>query len=786
MKRQLLGLLVLVVVGTVGAVSYCPNRCVCDDEKLHVTCGEGELDVLPIALNPSIGRLVIKFNRIKSIDSSIQFYTELTMLDLSYNHLLSIPERIFMYQKKLLQLHLNNNKLGAVTNRTFGGLDELRVLNLRGNFIDEIGSEMFKALPKLEELNLGQNRIATLHASAFDGLANLRVLYLDDNSISTIPTLSLTPLKGLAELYLGTNSLFRVLPGAFEGLTQLRRLDIHGSMLVNITSETFRGLESIRSLDISDNHLLKVPTVQLSGLKRLEDLTIGQNDFEVIPEGAFFGLSNLKSIDISGALNLRQIQSGAFSANPNLESITIASNKELLDLDEGAFAGLPHIRKVSLRDNKIATFHEELLPWKHLVEFDLTENPLVCDCNLSGLKRLEDLTIGQNDFEVIPEGAFFGLSNLKSIDISGALNLRQIQSGAFSANPNLESITIASNKELLDLDEGAFAGLPHIRKVSLRDNKIATFHEELLPWKHLVEFDLTENPLVCDCNVLWLRNLLQRQSPEVQEDAQLVCTGGPDRLHGELLRELTPDLLGCQHLQSKERAIFGAIIVASAASVTTLVLIVYRLRHRILDTLRRMGWGGSNKRATLHEEKDVEVQKSLGEVEYHQPHCNIYTYNYHPAYRNYQHPFGGQYTLPYPHYQSHAAGVSTGAATLQQPHSHHTLQQSAPNSIVAVTGGTVYGGHPQQQQQQQLPSQQQPQQQQPHHHHHHQQPPLPQTPKGTLSTSSSTTSSSTSSSALSSSGSTVSGVSAQTQSSTIYSPQYAHHIYEVPKNVSDT
>ncbi|XP_058129264.1 insulin-like growth factor-binding protein complex acid labile subunit [Anopheles ziemanni] len=657
MKCQLVLLVALAVVMATGAVSYCPNRCVCDDEKLHVTCGEGELDVLPIALNPSIGRLVIKFNRIKSIDSSIQFYTELTMLDLSYNHLLSIPERIFMYQKKLLQLHLNNNKIGAITNKTFGGLDELRVLNLRGNFIDEIGVEMFKVLPKLEELNLGQNRIATLHASAFEGLANLRVLYLDDNSISTIPTLSLTPLRGLAELYLGTNSLFKVLPGAFEGLGQLRRLDIHGSMLVNITSETFRGLENIRSLDISDNHLLKVPTVQLSGLK-----------------------------------------------------------------------------------------------------------------------RLEDLTIGQNDFEVIPEGAFFGLSNLKSIDISGALNLRQIQSGAFSANPNLESITVASNKELQELDEGAFAGLPHLRKVSLRDNKIGTFHEELLPWKHLVEFDLTENPLVCDCSVLWLRNLLQRQSPESQDDSQIVCTG-PDRLHGEPLRDLTADLLGCQHLQSKERAIFGAIIVASAASVTTVVLIVYRLRHRILDAVRRKGWAGGNKRATLQEEKDVEVQKSLGEVEYHQPHCNIYTYNYHPAYRNYQHPFGGQYTLPYPHYQTHGQPPTTLQHHPHHHHQHHQQQQSSSPaaSIVAVSGG--YSGPQQQQQHQQLP---QPQS------HPHQQPPLPQTPKGPLSTSSSTTSSSTSSSALSSSGSTVSGMSAQTQSSTIYSPQYAHHIYEVPKNVADT
>ncbi|XP_055535395.1 chondroadherin-like [Wyeomyia smithii] len=591
--------LVLAFVATVGGISYCPNSCTCDDEKLHVTCGEGELDVLPIALNPSIRRLVIKFHRIRSIDSSIQFYTELTMLDLSYNHLLSIPQEIFMYQKKLLQLHLNNNKIGILSNKTFAGLTELRVLNLRGNFIDKVTSEMFGTLPKLEELNLGGNRIAELDAKAFQGLTELRVLYLDDNAIKTIPTLSLTPLKTLAELYMGTNSLYNIQPGAFEGLQSLRRLDIHGSMLVNITSDTFRGLDNIRVLDLSDNHLLKVPTVPLSILK-----------------------------------------------------------------------------------------------------------------------RLEELTIGQNDFESIAEGAFFGLSNLKSVDISGALNLKRIQSGAFSSNPNLEKITIASNKELQDIDDGSFSGLPHIKKVILRDNKITTFREELLPWKHLSDFDLSENPLTCDCQVLWLRNLLHRKNIETEE-AQIVCVY-PDRLHGEPLREISPEILGCQHLQSKERAIFGAIIVASAATVTTFVLIVYRLRHRMLDTFRRH-WR-TTKRDTLQEEKDMEIQKSLGgEAEYHQPHCNIYTYNYHPVFRNLhhqqQHPASmyatAQYTLPFPHYQPHG--------------SSHQLQQQ----------------------------------------------PLPQTP-GAVSTLGHPSSGSSSLGAV------------QSQKSTIYSPQYAHHIYEVPKNVADT
>ncbi|XP_062561515.1 insulin-like growth factor-binding protein complex acid labile subunit [Armigeres subalbatus] len=599
MKAQVVVIITLAfAVPVIKSIPYCPNSCTCDDEKLHVTCGEGSLDVLPIALNPSIRRLIIKFHKIRSIDSSIQFYTELTMLDLSYNHLLNIPESIFMYQKKLLQLHLNNNKIGALTNKTFAGMTELRVLNLRENFIDQVTSEMFKVLPKLEELNLGTNRISQLDAKAFEGLSELRVLYLDDNAIKTIPTLSLAPLKTLAELYMGTNSLHKIQPGAFDGLQTLRKLDIHGSMLVNITIDTFKGLDNIRSVDLSDNHLQKIPTAQLSGLKRLEDLVIGQNDFEVIPEGAFFGLDNLRSIDISGALNLKRVQAGAFSSNPNLETIVIASNKEL---------------------------HE--------------------------------------------------------------------------------------------LDEGVFSGLPRIKKVILRDNKISTFREEILPWKHLTDFDVSENPLNCDCQMLWLRNLIHRKNVETEE-AQIVCVS-PDRLHGQPLREISTEMLGCKHLQSKERAIFGAIIVASAATVTTFVLIVYRLRHRILETFRRH-WR-TNKRDTLQEEKDMEIQKTLGEGDYHQPHCNIYTYNYHPVFRNHQHPSslyaGGQYSLPFPHYQSQGG--------TPQPQSHQFHQQQLQ--------------------------------------------PLPQTPASSSSTTS-----------------TLVLPSQPGQSSTIYSPQYAHHIYEVPKNVSET
>ncbi|XP_053688640.1 leucine-rich repeats and immunoglobulin-like domains protein 1 [Sabethes cyaneus] len=504
MLRLILSVAIVLLAPQVLAISFCPNRCVCDDIKLHVTCGEGELDVLPIALNPAIQRLVIKFNQIKAIDSSIQFYTDLTMLDLSYNHLLGVPERIFVYQRRLLQLHLNNNKVSTINNKTFHGLEELRVLNLRANFLDELNAAMFKSLPKLEELNLSQNRIGKIDAQTFEGLTSLRILHLNDNALSMISAPTFQPLRMLAELFLGTNLLNQIQPGVFQGLNKLRKLNVRGSMLVNITVETFRGVENIRSLDISDNHLLHVPTVQLSMLKRLEELVIGQNDFQFIPEGAFFGLVNLRKIDISGALNLMRIQAGAFSANTNLDTIVIASNKILEDIEEGAFSGLPHIENVVLRDNAIRSVREELLPWKQLKNFDLSENPLICNC--------------------------------------------------------------------------------HLR---------------------------------------WLRNLLRQKSIET-EQSTILCEY-PERLNGEALREINSELLGCHLHQSKERAVFGVTLVATAASLTTLILVAYRLRNRLIDF---MGPNWHNKRNALKEEKDLEFGKCFEEIDYHQPNFNIYSYQY--------------------------------------------------------------------------------------------------------------------------------------------------------------
>ncbi|EAT42354.1 AAEL006099-PA, partial [Aedes aegypti] len=256
-------ILALIVPDLSSSLLHCPHRCHCDDEKLDVNCEEGHLDVVPIALNPSIQRLVIRNNKIRIIDSSVQFYSELTLLDLSYNYLFNIPDRTFARQNKLQQLHLNHNKISVVSNRTFVGLGDLLVLNLRGNLIDQIEPMTFTPLVKLEELNLGQNRISTvgLSAKALLGLMDLKILYLDDNRLEVIPSEeTFEPVNKLAELYISTNSLKVLRDGAFQVLSELTLLDVRSSLLSNVSAETFAGIENLKSLNLADNRFERIPS----------------------------------------------------------------------------------------------------------------------------------------------------------------------------------------------------------------------------------------------------------------------------------------------------------------------------------------------------------------------------------------------------------------------------------------------------------------------------------------------------------------------------------------------
>lgn len=380
-------LALMLTTATVDAIG-CPISCECNDETFVVTCEKNKLDVIPITLNPAIQRLVLRNNKIKTVDAAFQFYRDLQYVDLSNNHLVNIPTKSFTSQERLQELHLNKNKLSSVTNVTFQGLKSLTVLNLRENFLMELTRGLFSILPKLEELNLGQNRITKIDPLAFDGLKSLRVLYLDDNILNSVPTPSFSVMGSLAELHVGLNA-FTILPDdAFQGLNKLSVLDLSSASLSNISMNAFRGLNNLRVLNLADNRLQHIPTTQLGHLTRLEELIIGQNEFATLEMNAFKGLTNLKKLDITGAVNLERVERGAFNDNLNIETIVLKNNKKLASIDDGALVGLPNLRHLVLKENSFKTLSESMLSWTDLRALEITDNPITCDCHLLWLSRL--------------------------------------------------------------------------------------------------------------------------------------------------------------------------------------------------------------------------------------------------------------------------------------------------------------------------------------------------------------------------------------------------------------
>lgn len=379
--------------------------------------------------------------------------------------------------------------------------------------------------------------------------------------------------------------------GIFTSLSNLEELNLGQNRISRIDSNAFEGLLNLRILYLDDNTLTAVPSSSFVFLSSLAELYLGINTFSTVGRGAFEHLKELNQLDLRSS---------------SLNNISVDT-----------FKGLNAVRVLDLSDNRLQRI------------------PTV---ELSQLTRLESLVLGQNDFTIIPEGAFFGMTNLKRIDISGSLKLTKVQSGAFATNPNLESIVLTANKGLVELQEGALSGLPHLKKVILRGNSLTTLAEGLFPWYNLETLDLTENPIVCDCRLAWLRNLLA--SRNISQTLEHVLCAAPERLREEPLKILSLELLGCSHMDSRRQAMVGVILVGIAALTTTLLLISYKCRRQIRELIKGR-WGN-----TPLSQKEREYQKTFTDEDYMYRHPHQCSFSGHPTLNHYTHHHPGLRSIP--------------------------------------------------------------------------------------------------------------------------------------------
>uniref|UniRef100_A0A8C6WZL7 Ig-like domain-containing protein n=1 Tax=Neogobius melanostomus TaxID=47308 RepID=A0A8C6WZL7_9GOBI len=149
-----------------------------------------------------------------------------------------------------------------------------------------------------------------------------------------------------------------------------------------------------------------------------------------------------------------------------------------------------------------------------------------------------------NKIKDLQLGSFRRLKNLNTLLLNNN-HIRRIPRGAFEDLENLKYLYLHFNN-IESLEPESFAHLPKLERLFLHNNRIT----QLVPgtFSHLQAMKrlrLDSNSLNCDCELLWLADLLKQYAESGNAQAAATCDY-PSRLQGRSVATLTAEELNCE------------------------------------------------------------------------------------------------------------------------------------------------------------------------------------------------------------------------------------------------
>ncbi|XP_026471039.1 leucine-rich repeat and immunoglobulin-like domain-containing nogo receptor-interacting protein 3 [Ctenocephalides felis] len=427
--------------------------------------------------------------------------------------------------------------------------------------------------PDVRDIDLARNKITNVHFM-FTFYARLETLDISHNSISVLGSKNFEAQTLLLTLNLSYNAIEHLAKDVFRGLTSLRRLDLSENRLKSAHAAAFHDLRSLRELNLADNHLAKFEAESFIALVNLQELILDNNQFLDMPTSNLKHTLSLEKLSVSGNL-LETIPKSAFNQCRNLRHLSLEDNV-ISNLDESAFEGLVALRDLNIANN------------------NLTAVPTV---QLSGLVNLTRLTLSGNHIAVLPAVAFQSLFQLRDLRVSQMEALHRIDSRAFVDNVRLEEVWLDDNPALDTLPSRMFHGNSHLKLVSVRNCGLKTIEASHFPIDKLQRLQIAGNPLLCNCSLLWLWQLSQPGSHELQIessainassssrhqsdtssttltlDASRALCSGPERLQGRALAAVPEYEIRC----SAGPLAVAAIVLTIAAALAVIGSVLYYL-----------------------------------------------------------------------------------------------------------------------------------------------------------------------------------------------------------------
>ncbi|KAL6267916.1 hypothetical protein P5V15_000984 [Pogonomyrmex californicus] len=440
---------------------------------------------------------------------------QIEKLDLSWNNIWQIPDRLFCSLSNLVTLNISWNSLKDITELGFQDVSEEKIsekhprrqlestpaplpcsldvqsLDVSNNQISVLPMNGFSSLKRLRVLNLSSNAISMVADDALHGLRSLESLDLSGNKIVALPmALFRDATKSLKELRLQNNSI-RALAGLVADMNQLVALDLSRNVLTSswLDSRTFSGLIRLVLLNLSHNRISKVDPAIFKDLYTLQILNLQFNEIDMIPADTFSPMSNLHTLELA---HNRLTYLDAYSLNGLFALSLLALDSNLLEgIHPDAFRNCSSMQDLNLSGNNLESIPVALKDMRILRTLDLGENQIrsLNKPGFRGMSSLYGLRMIGNEITNVTQEDLVELPALQILNLARN-RIVFVEDGAFAANPALQAIRLDSN--LLDDMSGIFASAPGLLWLNISDNMITQFDYSYLPEK-LQWMDLHKN-----------------------------------------------------------------------------------------------------------------------------------------------------------------------------------------------------------------------------------------------------------------------------------------------------
>ncbi|XP_030845807.1 toll-like receptor 3 [Strongylocentrotus purpuratus] len=503
----------------------------------------------------------LTWNHIKSVDPNVIASLRVRSLVLRYKPLtLEILKDIFrgICHSEIVELTITHAKITVLPRDVFGLLRNcsLTLLRLSGNKIQSLSPYVFSHFTRLVELDLSNNEIQSVSPYVFSNLTRLVELDLSDNKIQSLSPYVFSNLTGLVELDLSQNKIVTVEPVFFQGMQELKVLNLNQNKLKYINPNTDVWAVDLNELHLSGNSLKIISELAFFGLQNLMLLDLSFNyDLDVLEITSFSKLTGIQTI----ALNYCRI-SRFQPVAPNLTTLFMNNMNNPLAYMQPAitFRDSQGLVNLEIRESSLLIYNL----WDKTLNvslFDGLSNLITLDLSKNNLDRyfpddfparifeqlsaLQYLSLEDCHISCIHHLAFTGLESLRMLNLRGNL----IQQLNFDLFKMLDQVTIINlDDNLLSyLDEQLFSNNPRLTTLLLSNNRLTSLNQTTFePIKSsLLSFDLSLNPIVCNCDLRWFRDWMSGHIDIIDENRTVCTSASLEPLRGKPLLDFDPNKL---------------------------------------------------------------------------------------------------------------------------------------------------------------------------------------------------------------------------------------------------